>query len=220
LVTPPRDRRPARFTRLGAGLVLYGISDGTLLLAGLGVDPWDALHQGLSRSIGLGVGTWANIVGAVVLLAWIPLRQRPGLGTVLNVLTIGTVINLVLATVPAPHGLPAKVALLAGSILLNGIATGLYIGAGLGPGPRDGLMTGIAARGHSVRVVRTGIELTVLAVGWCLGGNVGIGTVAYAVAIGPIVHVTLPRLQVRPRPSRSAAQPASMSPITDGCLAD
>jgi uncharacterized membrane protein YczE len=219
---PPADRRGQRFVRLLGGLLLYGISDGLLLLAGLGVDPWDVLHQGLSRRLGLGVGTWVNIVGAIVLLAWIPLRQRPGVGTVLNVLTIGTVVNLVLAWLPAPSALPARFALLAAAIVHNGIATGLYIGAGLGPGPRDGLMTGIAARGHSVRVVRTGIELTVLATGWLLGGSVGIGTVAYAVLIGPIVHVVLPRLQLadgavspRPRaarPRRRAAGPGPRLP--------
>jgi len=197
LIDPiPADRRRQRFVRLLAGLLLYGISDGMLLLAGLGVDPWDVLHQGLSRRLGLGVGTWVNIIGAVVLLAWIPLRQRPGIGTVLNVLTIGTVVNLVLAWLPAPSALPAQIGLLAAAIVLNGIATGLYIGAGLGPGPRDGLMTGIAARGHSVRLVRTGIELTVLITGWLLGGSVGVGTVAYAVLIGPIVHLVLPRLQL------------------------
>jgi uncharacterized membrane protein YczE len=198
LQTVPPDRRAQRFARLAAGLVLYGISDAMLLLAGLGVDPWDVLQQGLSRSFGLGVGTWVNIVGAIVLLAWIPLRQRPGVGTVLNVLAIGTVVNVVLAWLPAPHELSAQAALLTIAILLNGIATGLYIGAGLGPGPRDGLMTGMAARGHSDRAVRTCIEVFVLTVGWCLGGTVGVGTIAYALAIGPIVHITLPLLQVKP----------------------
>jgi uncharacterized membrane protein YczE len=198
LARTPRDHRGQRLARLLTGLALYGLSDGLLLLAGLGVDPWDVLHQGLSRRLGLGVGTWVNLVGAAVLLAWIPLRQRPGLGTVLNVLSVGTVMNLVLAWIPPARGLPAQLALLATAIVLNGIATGLYIGAGLGPGPRDGLMTGLAAHGHSVRVVRTVIELTVLAVGWLLGGSVGIGTVAYAVLIGPIVHLVLPRLRVPP----------------------
>ena len=206
ILPPPADRRPQRFSRLLAGLLLYGVSDGMLLLAGLGVDPWDVLHQGLSRRLGLGVGTWVNIVGAVVLLAWIPLRQRPGVGTVLNVLTIGTVVNLVLAWVPAPSALPAQIGLLAAAIVLNGIATGLYIGAGLGPGPRDGLMTGLASRGHSLRVVRTGIELTVLTTGWLLGGSVGVGTVAYAVLIGPIVHLVLPRLQLRDGSRPTAAR--------------
>jgi len=159
-----------------------------LLLSRLGLDPWDVLHQGLSRQIGLGVGTWAIIVGVAVLALWIPLRQRPGIGTVLNVLLVGSVIDLMLATVSPPHALAARIALLIGGVLLNGIATGAYIGAGLGPGPRDGLMTGLAARGHPIRVVRTAIEITVLAGGWALGGTVGVGTVVYALSIGPLAH--------------------------------
>jgi uncharacterized membrane protein YczE len=203
VLPPPRTRR---LTQLYAGLVLYGVSDAMLLLAGLGVDPWDVLHQGLSRRFGLGVGTWAVIVGVLVLLLWIPLRQRPGFGTVSNVLVIGWVIDVVLALVPAPHAIAPRVALLVFGVVLNGIATGAYIGAGLGPGPRDGLMTGLAARGHSIRVVRTGIELTVLAAGAGLGGTVGIGTVVYALGIGPLAHVFVPLLRIRP-----AAVPA---PVT------
>jgi uncharacterized membrane protein YczE len=204
--------RFGRLAQLYAGLVLYGISDAMLLLAGLGVDPWDVLHQGLSRQLGLGVGTWAVIVGAVVLLLWIPLRQRPGFGTLSNVLVVGSVIDLVLATVSPPHGLPARAALLGAGVVLNGIATGAYIGAGLGPGPRDGLMTGLAARGHSIRAVRTLIELTVLLAGWLLGGTVGVGTVVYALAIGPIAHVSIPALAISrrdPVPDRpiATAQP-------------
>lgn len=138
------------------------------------------------------VGTWAIIVGAVVLLLWIPLRQRPGLGTLCNVVLVGAVIDVVLAVVPPPHSLPVQVAVMASGVVLNGVATGMYIGAGLGPGPRDGLMTGFAARGHSLRVVRTCIEATVLLAGWLLGGTVGVGTVAYAVCIGPLAHVFVP----------------------------
>src|SRR6185437_11918255 len=149
----PRPRR-RRLAQLYAGLLLYGISDSMLLLAGLGVDPWDVLHQGLSRRLGLGVGTWVVIVGALVLLLWIPLRQRPGLGTLSNVIVVGLVIDVVLATVPPVHGLAARVIVMVSGVVLNGIATGAYIGAGLGPGPRDGLMTGMAARGHSIRLVR------------------------------------------------------------------
>lgn len=192
---PPRLRR---LIQLFAGLVLYGISDAMLLLAGLGVDPWDVFHQGLSRRFGLGVGTWAIIVGLAVLLLWIPLRQRPGLGTVCNVLVVGSVIDLVLATVPPVHGLAARLAVMSAGVILNGIATGAYIGAGLGPGPRDGLMTGLAARGHSIRVMRTMIEITVLIIGWVLGGTVGLGTVVYALGIGPIAHVSIPRLRILP----------------------
>jgi uncharacterized membrane protein YczE len=198
---PPRVRR---LTQLFAGLVLYGISDAMLLLAGLGVDPWDVLHQGLSRRLGLGVGTWAIIVGLFVLLLWIPLRQRPGFGTLCNVLVVGTVIDLVLALVHPVHGLPARLVVMSAGVLLNGIATGAYIGAGLGPGPRDGLMTGLAARGHSIRVVRTMIEIAVLITGWVLGGTVGLGTVVYALGIGPIAHVSIPRLRILP-PSTAGA---------------
>ena len=194
----PRPRL-RRLSQLYGGLTLYGFSDALLLLAGLGVDPWDVFHQGLSRRFGLGVGTWVNIVGAAVLLLWLPLRQRPGLGTVSNVLVIGSVIDLTMATVPAPHTLWVRVALLVTGIGLNGFATGAYIGAGLGPGPRDGLMTGFAARGHSIRAVRTTMEVTVLAVGWLLGGTVGIGTAAYALAIGPLAHVFIPLLRIGAR---------------------
>ena len=190
---PPRLRR---LTQLFAGLVLYGFSDALMLLAGLGVDPWDVFHQGLSRRFGLGVGTWAIIVGLVVLALWIPLRQRPGFGTVSNVIVVGSVIDLCLATMPAPHGLASRTVVLLAGVFLNGVATGAYIGAGLGPGPRDGLMTGLAARGHSIRVVRTALELTVLVSGWLLGGTVGIGTVVYALAIGPLAHIFIPLFQV------------------------
>jgi uncharacterized membrane protein YczE len=190
---PPRLRRLAQ---LYVGLVLYGVSASMLLLAGLGVDPWDVLHQGLSRRLGLGVGTWAIIVSGLVLLLWIPLRQRPGFGTLNNALIVGLVIDLMLAIVPPVHYLPAQIVVMLGGVVLNGIATGLYIGARLSPGPRDGLMIGLAARGHSIRVVRTSIELTVLLTGWLLGGTVGVGTVVYALGIGPIAHITIPRLSI------------------------
>ncbi len=193
-MAPPRLRR---LSQLYLGLVLYGVSDSMLLLAGLGVDPWDVLHQGLSRRLGLGVGTWAVIVGVLVLVLWIPLRQRPGFGTLSNVIVIGLVIDAVLATVPPVHGLALRVIVMFAGVVLNGIATGAYIGAGLGPGPRDGLMTGLAARGHSIRVVRTCIEVTVLITGWVLGGTVGLGTVVYALGIGPIAHVSIPRLAIK-----------------------
>ena len=213
---PPADRLARRLGQLLAGLVLYGISDALLVLGGLGLDPWDVLHQGLARWTGIPIGTWTIIVGAAVLLLWIPLRQRPGIGTACNVIVIGTVIDLVLAVVPAPHALPVRwVSLLAG-VALNGVATACYIGAGLGPGPRDGLMTGFARRGHSLRLVRTSIELSVLATGWLLGGTVGIGTALYAVGIGPLVHLLLPRLTIRPghpRLSSSDARGAGPLPV-------
>jgi len=192
----PSRRWLRRLTQLYGGLLLYGFSDGLLVLAGLGLDPWDVLHQGLARHSNLAIGTWAIIVGAAVLLLWVPLRQRPGLGTVSNVFVVGLVINLTLALVPAPTALAVRVAMLLAAVALNGLATGAYIGAGLGPGPRDGLMTGLATRGSSIRVVRTAIELTVLACGFALGGSVGIGTVVYALGIGPLSHYFIPLLTI------------------------
>ncbi len=202
-IRPPRLRR---LVQLYLGLILFGVSSAMLLLAGLGVDPWDVFHQGLSRRLGLGVGTWAIIVGVFVLLLWIPLRQRPGFGTLSNVVVVGLVIDVMLAIVSPVHGLAAQIVVMLGGVVLNGIATGLYIGAGLGPGPRDGLMTGLAARGHSIRIVRTSIELTVLVTGWVLGGTVGIGTVVYALGIGPIAHVTIPRFRIPLADARSALE--------------
>ena len=189
-----------RLAQLYGGLLLYGVSSSLLVLAGLGLDPWDVFHQGLSRTFGLAIGTWAILVGVVVLLFWIPLRQRPGIGTVSNVVLVGGTMDVVLGQVHAPHALAARIACLACGVLLNGVATGAYIGAGLGPGPRDGLMTGFAARGHSIRLVRTAIEIAVLATGWLLGGTVGVGTVVYALAIGPLAHVFVP-LFARGRPT-------------------
>jgi len=202
---------PRRLIQLFTGLVLYGISDSMLLLAGLGVDPWDVLHQGLARRTSVPVGTWAIIVGVVVLLLWIPLRQRPGIGTLCNVVVVGAVIDAVLATISPPHSLPVQAAVMVSGVVLNGVATGLYIGAGLGPGPRDGLMTGFAARGHSLRLVRTCIEITVLAAGWLLGGTVGVGTVVYAVCIGPLAHIFVP-LFSRPEPGKAARTATSTGP--------
>jgi uncharacterized membrane protein YczE len=202
-----------RLIQLFAGLVLYGVSCAMILLATLGNDPWDVLHQGLARQTGMGTGIWTVIVSGIVLLLWIPLRQRPGFGTVSNAIVVGLVMQVVLDRVDDADSLPVRIALMAGGIVLNGVATGMYIGARLGPGPRDGLMTGLAARGHSIRAVRTGIEVTVLLAGWALGGTVGVGTVLYALAIGPLVHITLPRFELaeRPRPA-PGAPPASRTP--------
>lgn len=186
-----------RIIQLYAGLVLYGISLSMILLSALGNAPWDVLHQGLSRTIGLGTGTWVIIVGAVLLLLWIPLKQKPGLGTVSNVIVIGVVIDLILPHVDEPSGMVVRVVLLLVGVLLNGVATGMYIGADLGPGPRDGLMTGLTDRGLSIRLARTGIEVLVLVSGWLLGGTVGVGTVIYAFGIGPMAHVFLPLFDVR-----------------------
>jgi uncharacterized membrane protein YczE len=181
-----------RLVQLFLGLLLYGFSSSLLVLARLGLDPWDVFHQGLARHSGLAIGTWSILVGLVVLLLWIPLRQMPGIGTVANVVMIGGTMDVVLSLVHSPHSMFWRVVCLVAGVVLNGVATGAYIGAGLGPGPRDGLMTGLAARGHSIRVVRTGIEVMVLATGWLLGGTVGVGTVLYAVSIGPLAHVFVP----------------------------
>ena len=183
-----------RLVRLYLGLLLFGLSIALMLLSRLGLDPWDVFHQGLAERTGLRFG-WVVIgVSAVVLMLWIPLRQRPGVGTVSNVVLVGLAADAALALLPEPRQLVARSIFLAAGIAVNGVATALYIGAGLGPGPRDGLMTGLAQRGHSIRVARTSIEVLVLVAGWLLGGTVGIGTVAYAVSIGPLVHYFLPRL--------------------------
>ena len=195
-----RVTRPTRrLAQLYAGLVLYGASMALQIRAGLGLDPWDVFHQGVADRTGLSFGTVVIITGAVVLLAWVPLRQRPGIGTVSNVFVIGVAVDASLGLLPAAGSTSVGLAMLLAGVGLNGVASGAYIGAGLGPGPRDGLMTGLVRRtGGSVRVVRTSIEVTVLAVGAALGGTVGLGTVVYAFSIGPLVHVLLPRLTVAP----------------------
>jgi len=194
-VTEPRERVP----RLVAGLVLCGLGIAFMVAADLGLAPWSVLDQGISEHTGIPIGTVSIIVGALVLAAWIPLRERPGLGTVLNVLLIGTTIDVALLVLDTPSSLAGRLAYLAVGVFLWGPGTGLYIGAGLGPGPRDGLMTGLSARGvGSIRLVRTGIEITALAVGMALGGSVGLGTLAFALTIGPNVQLFLPRLTLRP----------------------
>ena len=169
---------------MGIGIALMADAD-------LGLGPWDVLHQGIAQRTGLTLGVVNILVGAAVLSLWVPLRQRPGTGTVLNVLVIGVVVDLTLAVVPDLDHLAVRTAAMLGGVVLMGVGSGLYIGAGLGPGPRDGLMTGVAARGHSVRTVRTTLELTVLVLGWALGGTVGVGTVVLALAIGPLVQASL-----------------------------
>jgi uncharacterized membrane protein YczE len=195
---PTAMHRPVRrLAQLYAGLVLYGASMALQIRAGLGLDPWDVFHQGVADRTGLSFGTVVVITGAVVLLAWIPLRQWPGFGTISNVFVIGIAVDAALAVLPHAGSAPVAAAMLVSGVGLNGLAGGAYIGAGLGPGPRDGLMTGLVRRtGGSVRVVRTTIEVSVLAVGAALGGTVGVGTVVYAVSIGPLVHALLPRLTV------------------------
>jgi uncharacterized membrane protein YczE len=200
----PPDRRARRIGQLLLGLGLYGFSMALMIRGQLGVDPWDVFHLGINHLLHMDLGLLIIVVSVVVLLAWIPMRQRPGLGTLANVLLIGAATSLTLAVVPPPSPLALRVAFLITGVLLNGLAGALYIGAGLGPGARDGLMTGLVARGWgSVRLIRTCIEVAVLAVGWVLSGNllggpVGPGTVLYAATIGPIVHWFLPRLEVRP----------------------
>jgi uncharacterized membrane protein YczE len=197
----PVSRNPGRrLSQLFFGLALYAVSMAMQIRSGLGLNPWDVLHEGLARQTPLSFGVITAITGAVVLLLWIPLRQRPGVGTVANVVVIAAIVDVALALLHAPDALVARIALLVGGIVLNGVATAAYVGARLGPGPRDGLMTGLSARtGRSVRLVRTCIEVVVLACGWMLGGTVGIGTVLYALAIGPLTQAFLPFFAVRGR---------------------
>jgi uncharacterized membrane protein YczE len=182
-----------RLPQLLGGLALYGASMGLMIRSGLGLDPWDVLHEALSELTGLTFGTVTAVVGVLVLLCWIPLRQRPGVGTVANIVVIAVAVDLTLALLAPPSHLAVRISLMVAGVVLNALATAAYIGVRLGPGPRDGLMTGFTARtGTSVRLVRTLIELTVLAVGWLLGGTAGIGTVVYALAIGPLTQAFLP----------------------------
>jgi uncharacterized membrane protein YczE len=197
---------PRRVRRLLTGLVAMGGGIGLMAEAGLGLGPWDVLHQGLALRTGLSLGSLNIAVGVGVLLLWLPLRQRPGIGTVLNVLVIGLVVDLTLALLPEPEHLAVRVPAMLAGVVLMGVGSGLYIGAGLGPGPRDGLMTGVAARGHSVRSVRTALEVTVLVLGWALGGTVGVGTGVLALAIGPLVQASLEWLGL-PAPT-PAGEPA------------
>lgn len=200
-----RKQRFRRLSQLYIGLLWYGLAGALQVRSGLGLDPWDVLHQGLSHHIGVAIGTVVIVVGAAVLLLWIPLRQRPGLGTISNVVLIGVSMNVSLELLPAGAPLVCRITEMVGGVVLCGIATGMYIGANLGPGPRDGLMTGLArVTGRSIRLTRTGIEVTVLAVGWLLSGTVGIGTVVFALAIGPLAQIFLPLFDVGDR----VAQPA------------
>lgn len=195
-----------RLFQLFWGLALYGFSIGLMVRSDLGLNPWDVFHQGLSELTGLSLGAIIVVIGAAVLLLWIPLRERPGIGTIANVFLIGLWADVSLWLIPPAEGLALAWAMLLGGIFLNGVAGGAYIGAGLGPGPRDGLMTGLVKRtGKSVRLIRTGIEIAVVAAGWMLGGTLGLGTVLYALAIGPIVHRMLPIFTIR----ETDAEPAT-----------
>jgi len=203
---PVTSRRLARrIPQLLLGLFLYGFAIAMMLRAGIGVGPWDVLTQGIALRSALSFGLLTNVIGAVVLLLWIPIRQKPGLGTVANVLLVGPSVDVGLALLPTPGTLVLQVLLFAGGLALLAVATGLYLGARFGPGPRDGLMTGIHARwGISLWKVRTGIEVSVLAVGWLLGGTVGFGTVAFALLIGPMAGYLMPLLRV---PDAAPARP-------------
>ncbi len=195
-----------RFIQLQIGLLLYGASLALMVRANLGLNPWSVFHQGLSQLTGLSLGTVVNLVGALVLVIWIPLRQKPGIGTICNVLAIGTAADATLAVLPSVTGLALQVALLVGAILLNGAATGAYIGAGLGPGPRDGLTTGgVRVTGWEVRWVRMTIEGLALVLGWILGGAIGVGTVAYALSNGPLLQIFLPMFELRSQSNKCPA---------------
>ena len=201
-LTPIEQLRAGRMTRrlaqLMVGLTLYGVSMGMMIRGTLGLDPWDVFHAGGVAKTSLSFGTVVILVGALVLLLWIPLRQMPGLGTIANVFVIGLATDATLALLVEPSGLGSRLSLLVGGVVLNGLAGALYIGSQLGPGPRDGLMTGLVRRtGLSIRLVRTTLELTVLVVGFLMGGPIGLGTVVYALAIGPLVQFFLPLVIVR-----------------------
>ncbi len=200
LTVPAPAQLRRRLPRLLTGLVGCGAGLALMVLAGLGLGPWEVLHQGLSARTGVPIGAVGIVVGFAVLVGWVPLRQRLGVGTITNAILIGVTIDLVLAVAPEPRSMVARVACLLVGIAVVGTGSGLYIGAGLGPGPRDGLMTGIAARGYSMRLVRTLIELSALAGGWLLGGTVGVGTLLFAFAVGPLVQFSLARLSLPPDP--------------------
>ena len=199
-------RLSRRFAHLIVGLVLFGAGIGLMLQSGLGVPPWDVLHQGLSRQFGLTVGLWSILVSVVVLLLWLPLRQPYGLGTLLNAVIIGLVLDGTSLLVPEAENTVVAWVMLVVGVVMVGIASGLYIGANLGPGPRDGLMTGIARRGPSIRLTRAVLEIGVLTLGWILGGTFGIGTIVFALAIGPLVQYFLPRWDISPDPTPDAIE--------------
>jgi uncharacterized membrane protein YczE len=207
----PSKTTARRYGQLFLGLTLYGISMAFMIESTLGLDPWDVFHEGLAESSGLSFGWVVILVGIPVLLLWIPLRQKPGFGTVANIVVIGLVVDGALALLPTGGSLAMRITYLVTGIVLNGVATGMYIGSNLGPGPRDGLMTGLVNRFPrlSIRLVRTGIELTVLGAGFLLGGTVGLGTIAYALAIGPLTQLFLPLFTVEARPTPTpAGEPA------------
>lgn len=193
---PPWPETRRRLPRLLIGLTLCGVAFGLIVQADLGLDPWDVFHQGVAERTGLEIGQVTVLVGFVVLLGWIPLRERIGIGTIANAIIIGTVMDLVIGVLPPADSLPIRWAMLLAGLIVSGPGIGMYIGARLGPGPRDGIMTGVAQRGPSIRLVRTIIELVALAAGWALGGTVGVGTVLFAATVGPNVQFWLDRLDL------------------------
>ncbi|MCP4305297.1 MAG: hypothetical protein GY788_10560 [bacterium] len=194
----PTERLPRRLGQLLPGLVAFGVGIALMVNADLGLSPWQVFHQGIAENTGIAIGTVTILTGIIVLLGWIPLRERFGLGTILNVAIIGNVVNVTLLLLPEElSGLAMRWTTMLGGIVLIGLGSGLYIGAEMGPGPRDGLMTGLARKGFRIGAVRTGLEISVLAIGWLLGGTVGAGTVAFAVTIGPLITFLLPRLTVQ-----------------------
>lgn len=197
-----------RLLQLYIGLVLYGVSTAMFVRADLGADPWNVFHLGVAKIFSLNIGAVMIVVGALVLLLWIPLRQRPGLGTISNVIVLGLAADAALSIMPPLESLVGRSVLLVAAVIVNAIATGMYIGAGFGSGPRDGLMTGIHARtGWSVRIVRTSIEITVLFLGWLMGGTLGVGTVLYALAIGPLIQLFLPWFRITARYKKPLLEP-------------
>ena len=203
-----------RFAQLQAGLILYGFSMALMLRANLGLNPWDVFHEGIAMRTGWSFGTVTIIVGAFVLLLWLPLRQKPGIGTISNILMIGLSVDACLSFVTMPDGYPLRFLMLGSGILLCGAAGGAYIGAGMGPGPRDGLMTGfVRITGLSIRLVRTAIEIVVLIAGWLLGGTVGLGTALFAVGIGWVVQFFLPIFTIKDRPEQTQTARLEEEPI-------
>ena len=201
LPTPSPAELRVRAPRLIAGLVLFGLGLAFMVVADLGLSPWEVLHQGLSERSGIPIGTVGIIAGLIVLGAWIPLQERPGLGTLANVVLIGVVMDLTIWQFPEVTNLMERWFLMVSGLLMISIGSGLYIGVGMGPGPRDGLMTGLARRGYNLALARTVIEVLVLVVGWLLGGTVGIGTVAFSFGVGPLVGFFLPRMTLDPVPA-------------------
>ena len=209
------DRPVERLARCVTGLACFGLGISMFVTARLGLAPWDVFHQGVSRHTGIALGWVIEITGFVLLLLWIPLRQRPGVGTILNALEIGLVVNLIGDHLPSTDRLVPRLAYVIGAVVVIALGSGLYIGAGLGTGPRDGLMVGLAARGYSVRVTRTILEAVVMASGIALGGRIGVGTLAFMFGIGPLVHIVIPRFELSKPVTRSPDAPEISCPALE-----